>query len=285
VVKLVALALLAGCYQPSAPEGAACNSLHQCPDPLMCIDNVCVRGGATDAPPGTHDGASPDVPANGHDEDGDGIPDSADNCPHLANADQKDTDGDRVGDVCDPEPTTPRQSIILFSPMTGPDPSYTATGWTFGTDSWHLDPNTKQSLFRSLPVANVDLWVQLEIPTAATMKPVQIALVPAPEVTPAFFGEIYDDGAPYVGTEEDAGSGVYTVVAMSPITAFPTGTVILHVQARMTPPKIEVEMRSPGSTVVLSNGVTGYSGGGRIQLLVWNVGVDVDSLTVIATGS
>jgi len=35
------------------------------------------------------------------DADGDGIEDSVDNCPNQANADQADTDGDGVGDVCD----------------------------------------------------------------------------------------------------------------------------------------------------------------------------------------
>jgi hypothetical protein len=37
------------------------------------------------------------------DSDGDGIPDSADNCPTVANADQRDTDGDGLGDACDPD--------------------------------------------------------------------------------------------------------------------------------------------------------------------------------------
>jgi hypothetical protein len=35
------------------------------------------------------------------DSDGDGILDSQDNCPSVSNADQKDTDGDSIGDACD----------------------------------------------------------------------------------------------------------------------------------------------------------------------------------------
>ncbi|MGV6858941.1 MAG: PKD domain-containing protein [bacterium] len=37
------------------------------------------------------------------DADLDGIPDSQDNCPNTANADQQDIDGDNAGDVCDPD--------------------------------------------------------------------------------------------------------------------------------------------------------------------------------------
>lgn len=39
------------------------------------------------------------------DADLDGIEDSLDNCPNFANADQKDSDGDGIGDVCDYEST------------------------------------------------------------------------------------------------------------------------------------------------------------------------------------
>ena len=35
------------------------------------------------------------------DTDKDGVPDASDNCPEVANADQKDADGDKVGDACD----------------------------------------------------------------------------------------------------------------------------------------------------------------------------------------
>lgn len=40
-------------------------------------------------------------PTGNADTDADGVKDSEDNCPLVANADQKDTDGDGIGDVCD----------------------------------------------------------------------------------------------------------------------------------------------------------------------------------------
>ncbi|MGE5184848.1 MAG: thrombospondin type 3 repeat-containing protein [Acidobacteriota bacterium] len=63
-----------------------------------------------------------------HDEDGDGVADAIDNCPHVANVDQADGDGDGVGDVCDPNPGVARDHIAFFDPFTGPRPEWTVAG-------------------------------------------------------------------------------------------------------------------------------------------------------------
>ncbi|HEY4177143.1 MAG TPA: hypothetical protein VGM90_09940 [Kofleriaceae bacterium] len=68
-----------------------------------------------------------DLPV-GHDEDGDGVDDACDGCPHIADAAQIDTDGDGVDDACDPEPDNPRQTIAVFDPMTAPRPELTING-------------------------------------------------------------------------------------------------------------------------------------------------------------
>ena len=52
------------------------------------------------------DARTPDASTPAPDGDGDGVPDSMDNCPAAENPDQRDTDVDLVGDVCDPCPTT-----------------------------------------------------------------------------------------------------------------------------------------------------------------------------------
>jgi hypothetical protein len=43
---------------------------------------------------------------NPNDSDGDTVPNSMDNCPTVANTDQKDTDMDGKGDACDACPAT-----------------------------------------------------------------------------------------------------------------------------------------------------------------------------------
>ncbi|WP_083918229.1 PKD domain-containing protein [Methylosarcina fibrata] len=48
-----------------------------------------------------------DIPISGDpDSDGDGVPDSSDNCPSVANADQADSNGDGVGDACNTVPVS-----------------------------------------------------------------------------------------------------------------------------------------------------------------------------------
>ena len=63
------------------------------------------------------------------DWDGDGHGDVCDHCPHLASPADPDTDGDGVGDACDPRPATGGDTRVLW------DGFYDAnaiTGWTEG---------------------------------------------------------------------------------------------------------------------------------------------------------
>lgn len=54
--------------------------------------------------------------AIGHDEDSDGVDDGCDNCPHVANPDQAESDDDDLGDACDSDPRT--NCLVYFDPMT-----------------------------------------------------------------------------------------------------------------------------------------------------------------------
>jgi hypothetical protein len=91
------------------------------------------------------------------DMDGDGVPDSADNCPTVFNPDQRDhdgdgrgdacdvcphiaddgadTDGDGVGDACDPRPAQPGDRIAFFEGFYAPTPSWMPV---IGTNSWQV---------------------------------------------------------------------------------------------------------------------------------------------------
>jgi hypothetical protein len=100
------------------------------------------------------------------DSDGDGVPDSMDNCPTMPNADQHDHDGDGrgdvcdvcphvvdtgadydgdgVGDACDPRPTTPGDRIALFEGFYGPVawmPVAGGSNWQY-TNGYAVEPDS-----------------------------------------------------------------------------------------------------------------------------------------------
>lgn len=86
-----------------------------------------------DARPDASDGASDGNPADAdplatHDEDGDGINDRDDVCPHIADMDQADNDGDRVGNACDPLTDAALERIILFDPLISQEPPWEFSG-------------------------------------------------------------------------------------------------------------------------------------------------------------
>ena len=56
------------------------------------------------------------------DADGDGIEDSVDNCPNIANADQADNDSDGIGNPCDPTP----DGVVMETPVVNVDDNITS---------------------------------------------------------------------------------------------------------------------------------------------------------------
>ena len=89
----------------------------------------------------------------GHDEDRDGIDDGLDVCPHVADPEQLDTDGDRVGDVCDPNPTQPIDHLVFFDGFVALRSEWSLTGPapTFDGEQLTSDTTGDQQLVLSLP--------------------------------------------------------------------------------------------------------------------------------------
>ncbi len=167
-----ALALLAGCYGPSYAPGAPCDpAIGNCPTGQSCqLDGTEYRcllpGTAVDA------AADAEIDAS-TDNDGDGIPNTVDNCPTVANPDQHDEETDTVGDVCDPCPITgnnsdgdgdgvgdecdPRpkiagDSFVVFEPFAG---AALPVGWTTGNTTWTVSGDELRIASSSGVVASV----------------------------------------------------------------------------------------------------------------------------------
>jgi len=108
-------------------DGCSCSQL-SCDDNDPCTTDSCLAGVCThiladadgdgvcdslDNCPNVANGDQTDTDGDGqgdacdNDDDNDGIPDASDNCPTSNVADQTDTDGDGIGDVCDPTPGSP----------------------------------------------------------------------------------------------------------------------------------------------------------------------------------
>ncbi len=77
--------------------------------PELCdgVDNDCDNRTDEGFPDTDGDKLADCIDPPGHDDDGDGLPESIDNCPDVANPGQGDFDGDDIGDACDDCPSDP----------------------------------------------------------------------------------------------------------------------------------------------------------------------------------
>ncbi|MBM4345865.1 MAG: hypothetical protein FJ100_21035 [Deltaproteobacteria bacterium] len=77
------------------------------------------------------------------DDDDDSVPDLKDNCAKVANKDQKDSDGDGQGDVCDKDPVGAPKKLPFSEKFDQYQQSFAEGGWSSQTTSggaWMLSP-------------------------------------------------------------------------------------------------------------------------------------------------
>lgn len=131
----------------------------------------------------------------GHDEDGDGVPDIIDVCPHVPDPDQLDSDGDGIGDACDPEPENPRQMLVRFATLQPGDQPLGLAGtgtWTQEADSLHFDGNMDGdfTFFLSATNVRVAIGVQIESLVGDVTTHHQISVGYDHEMSPNYFVEL-----------------------------------------------------------------------------------------------
>lgn len=181
----------------------------------------------------TGDALHADAPgcSDSHDEDGDGIDDSCDVCPHVSDVEQGDRDGDRVGDACDPEPDLSRQELVLFDAFITADPSWMTVGTVAVMDDHvQLGGTDASGVFFRRIVPEADTFVIGGETMGTQTQRHLIAVIAGDEVGPgSFYCELYDDGAAANlfftvttdGTTFDHPAGI-------PISRFASGSGRLH---------------------------------------------------------
>jgi hypothetical protein len=258
--------------------------------PLCALASSCGRLRFDDTPDRNADAPAGDAVANGtgHDEDGDGIVDALDVCPFIPDPGQPDADGDGVGDACDPEPSLPRQSWLLFAPMTGPDPSFASLQdpWDIGTDSWHVGATETGQLQHDAQLGDVDLWIGIDV-HALGANPQQIVLAPYPATATDYdYAEFYSDGTNTTAAITHYSAGTFQQLNFSAMAgAFHPGAITIHLAARSSAPaNFVLDAGWPGEMYQAMASTPTFTSQTAFRLSVWHLDADVDYVAAIATG-
>jgi hypothetical protein len=133
---------------PPGPEDAGAPPVEDAGEPVEDAGQPVVDAGPPDGDDdGVDDGddnCPADANADQHDEDGDGVGDVCDNCPGDANPGQSNeaevnagNAADELGDVCDPRPAQPGDTLALFDGFGGN--ALDAGTWTVVSGSWSVE--------------------------------------------------------------------------------------------------------------------------------------------------
>ena len=223
--------------------------------------------GSTGGPDADAAADAPDAPIDvleGHDEDGDGVPDAIDKCPHVPD-DQTDADGDGVGAACDPDDARPGDTIALFDPMLALDPaiSFVAGTWIPGDDTLDLESTVFAELIRDFAIADADVWIGLDV-VEVTGTRQQLIIHPSvnTQPLPRYYGQLFrEDGvANNVSVVAYDGSFDTLHAAQLPPAGVPIAPLELRLSARTSPPSLVMQVAWPGETFVAQADTPAYAG-------------------------
>lgn len=282
----VALSLsgAAGCYAPTPPQGLPCGPDLACPTPLRCVADVCVQsmGGGPDAGVGPADAVRV-VP---HDEDGDGVDDLVDGCPHLANPEQLDGDGDGVDDPCDREPAIPRQVLTAFHPMTpGLDPFESGQAdWTRLADAWAY-AGPVAGLVLPIPIGNTDVWLDYDLVELLPDQAHQLTIRELdPGATTHSYVEFYESlSGPMAANVIFFDGTNYQLEGSTPIGEDPVGRVSFHLQAATAPGVFAATFEWETGRADVDADLPTFDGAPKIRFAARGVSVELRAVTVVDT--
>jgi hypothetical protein len=233
------------------------------------------------------DEIDPTSPA-AHDEDGDGVPDLIDVCPHLPGS-QADSDGDGVGDDCDFEPTVPRQRIALFATMRPGDQPFTlaATGaWVQLDDAIHYEGGQDARLSYDLSMQDVRIAMGIDILDVSGSAAIQHQLSLSANVGTNLAHEFVELNE--VDPNKNAAVTLYngtTYVVMASQTlpsGVHPGSVLLQA-TELVGTSVTMDGGWPGELYHLVHPTTVYQGASSVQFIANALVIDVRWIIIIAT--
>ena len=224
-------------------------------------------------------------PRHGHDEDGDGLLDSEDPCPHVA-GDTADRDGDGVGDACDPNPDVPSEHFLVFATMQpGDQPFDDASGFTQEADALSFSGNIYPGITGVVGTVRID--VGFEIRGLVGTGQHQIASgISDPSASTYYFDELNDDpnGIRDVGIASYDNATGYQVLAQVDPGPMHAGVGLLRYDAVAGgSPSHHLVAGWTGQMFETSAATPGYHGGQAIQFAFNGLDLAIRYVVVIAT--
>jgi hypothetical protein len=220
-----------------------------------------------------------------HDEDGDGVVDADDVCPHLPGS-QLDSDSDGVGDDCDWEPNLPRQRFALFATMQPGHPFTIAAGnFIQGDDALRFDGAAYGELEHGLIAGEIEVDIGVDvIATVGSNTQHQIALG-ATGSAAVDFGEVNEQIGSFSNAAITRFDGVTFVVQDGRTLPSNIHPGALSMRMRLIPGgAATVDIGWPGEPYHLVVPNTVYTNTTQVGLRINNTNLDLRYFVVIAGG-
>lgn len=218
----------------------------------------------------------------GHDEDGDGIPDSSDPCPHIAGT-AADSDGDGVGDDCDLHPTTATEHWVLFATMQPGDTAFDDLAG-IGQEADAVRSASDSSPVLTMNLTNVRIDMAWDVHAVVGTGQHQIAYGIDQDATSGvyYFGELNDNSmgfhdAAIVSFDSTAG---YQQLDQQDPGAFHAGSGFTRLD---TGPTHQLITGWTGEMYTLNAATPAYAGGTYIRFAFNGLDVSIRYLAIIAT--
>jgi hypothetical protein len=244
------------------------------------IDFAEIANGTGDAP------AVRNCTPVGHDEDGDGIDDACDVCPHLADPQQADRDGDGVGDLCDPNPDTPTESIAFFDPFTSPNPRWMLTTSNYVGDAISVQARGSQWDGVLIQATANDMYVfGGQVTGVGTQAVHQLALEVGPSTSaiPHYFCELYGDATgELVQMSWTFDDSTYMHGGMTPVPALGGDFSLLFSQQQGV---LGCDGTVRGTAGLTGGTVPAGIGAGYVQIQSFDIDIQLDYFIQIHTGA